>query len=100
MDKNPFPKRWNFIHGSIDHLWGERYFARIIKSHREYEYVMNYIDKNPVVAKLALYPEEWKSSGAFYKAHDISGLVDYFPQERLHYIKLLGDSHPAVCLNA
>jgi putative transposase len=24
-------KRWNSIHGSTDHLWGSRYFARAVK---------------------------------------------------------------------
>jgi putative transposase len=62
-------KRWNFIHGSTDHLWGHRYFARAIKDMREYEYVMNYIDQNPVAAGLVLDPADWKASGAFYKAH-------------------------------
>jgi putative transposase len=45
-------KRWNRIHGSTDHLWGERYFARPIKDPREYFYVMEYIDQNPVKAGL------------------------------------------------
>ena len=82
-------KRWNFIHGSIDHLWGHRFYARTVRDLHEYFNVMNYIDQNPVEAKLALYPAEWKASGAFYKAHDISGLVDYLPYERQQYINLL-----------
>jgi putative transposase len=69
-------KRWNFIHGSTDHLWGERYFARAIKDNEEYEAVMDYIDRNPVVAGLAALPEEWKASAAFYKKSGISALVD------------------------
>jgi putative transposase len=28
-------KRWNFIHGSKDQLWGARYFARAIRSEQE-----------------------------------------------------------------
>jgi putative transposase len=82
-------KRWNFIHGSKDHMWGHRFFARAIKDTREYYHVMNYIDQNPVVVGLALSPAGWKASGAFYKANNLSGLVDYFPQERMNYIKLL-----------
>jgi REP element-mobilizing transposase RayT len=69
-------KRWNFIHGSSDHLWGERYFARAIKDNDEYEAVMDYIDRNPVVAGLAVLPDEWKASAAFYKKCGISDLVD------------------------
>jgi len=69
-------KRWNFIHGSTDHLWGNRYFARAIKDDEEYDAINDYIDRNPVKAGLVASPEEWKASAAFYKKHEISGLVD------------------------
>ena len=69
-------KRWNFIHGSIDHVWGNPFFARAIKDNEEYEAIMNYIDQNPVVVGLAASPEEWKASAAFYKKRGISSLVD------------------------
>jgi putative transposase len=74
-------KRWNFIHGSTDHLWGERYFSRVIKDDGEYEAIMKYIDQNPVVAGLASFPEEWKASAAFYKKHEISSLLDLSPAD-------------------
>jgi len=70
-------KRWNYIHGSKDHLWGERYFTRAIKNLQEYEFVMNYINQNPVVAGLSESPASWKPSGAFYIDRGIPGLVDY-----------------------
>jgi putative transposase len=82
-------KRWNRIHGSIDHLWGERYFARIIKDPQEYFYVMEYIDQNPVKAGLAQTAGEWKASGAYYIRHNLSGMVDYTNSTRLSYIRLL-----------
>lgn len=69
-------KRWNFIHGSTDHMWGNRYFARAIKDNEEYEAINAYINRNPVTAGLAASPEEWKASAAFYKKHEIPGLVD------------------------
>ena len=70
-------RRWNSIHGSTDHLWGQRYFARVIKDPQEYEAVMDYIDQNPVVAGLSATPGEWEASGAFFKAQNIDGLVDF-----------------------
>jgi len=72
-------KRWNFIHGSIDHMWGERYYSRVIKDYKEYNNVMNYIDKNPVKEGYVLNPADWKESGAYYKAHDIEDFVDFYP---------------------
>jgi len=76
-------KRWNFIHGSTDHLWGRRYFARYIKNYSEYEHVTNYIDYNPVKAELAKTPEEWKAGGAYYKLHGLS-LVDNLDFTSIH----------------
>jgi putative transposase len=89
-------KRWNNIHGSSDHLWGHRYFARAVKDPQEYEFIMNYIDQNPVKAGLAPSPAEWRASGAYYKAWDIKGLVDFAPYDRQSYIKLLSPIPPIV----
>jgi len=82
-------KYWNLIHGSNDHLWGHRYFARAIKNQTEYEFVMNYIDQNPVVVGLASTPADWKASGAYYKARNIPGLVDFEHLDRQPHTKLL-----------
>jgi hypothetical protein len=87
-------KYWNKIHGSIDHLWGSRYFARAIKDTLEYEHIMNYIDQNAVVVGLAPTPASWKASGAYYKALNIQGLVDFVPHEP--DIKLLSPIPPIV----
>jgi len=59
-------KRWNSIHGSTDHVWGHRYYARPVKDPQEYDFVINYIDQNPVKAGLAPTPAEWKAGGAYY----------------------------------
>jgi putative transposase len=56
-------KRWNRIHGSTDHLWRARYFARVIKDPRDYFSVMEYIDQNPVKAGLALDAGDMESFG-------------------------------------
>jgi REP element-mobilizing transposase RayT len=82
-------RRWNCIHGSTDHLWGERYFARAIRHTEEFNSVNDCIDQNPVTAGLAHAPADWKASGAFYKARHIPGLVDFAPFERQAHIKLL-----------
>jgi len=82
-------KRWNYIHGSQDHLWGERFFSRPVKDLREYLHVYNYIDQNPVKAGLTQNAQDWKASGAYYIANDLAGLVDYTHLERQAYVKLL-----------
>jgi REP element-mobilizing transposase RayT len=51
-------KRWNSIHGSKDHMWDNRYFARAIRNPQEFEFVMDYIDQNPVKVGLAVNPAD------------------------------------------
>ena len=82
-------RHWNCIHGSTDHVWGERFFARPIKNPEECDFVNNYIDQNHVVVGLAPTPAEWKASGAYYKARNIPSLVDFAPHDRQPYIKLI-----------
>jgi len=81
-------KRWNFIHCSIDHLWGQRFYARAVKDDLEFEYVMNYIDQNPVAAELVSEPVQWNASGAYYRANKLE-LIDYAPFDCKQNIKLL-----------
>jgi putative transposase len=68
-------KRWNCIHCSKDHLWGERFFSRVMKDEDEYLHAHNYIEQNPVKAGLAVNPADWEASGAYYIANNIDGLV-------------------------
>jgi putative transposase len=82
-------KQWNRIHGSTDHMWGERYFARVIRDPREYFQVMEYIDQNPVKAGLVQDIGEWEACGAYHIRHGLSELVDYTGLTRLSYVKML-----------
>ena len=82
-------RRWNCVHGSTDHLWGERYFTRVVKDELEFDFIMHYIDQNPVTAELVLSPEEWKASGAYCKARNITGLVDINPFDSRRQVQLL-----------
>ena len=82
-------KWWNSIHGSEDHMWGERYFAREIRNTNQFDFVMDYIDQNPVVAELSASPEAWLGSGAFYRTRNIPGIVDLDPYGKQAQIELL-----------
>jgi REP element-mobilizing transposase RayT len=59
-------KSWNFIHGSTDHLWGDRYFARVVNTEDDFYRVMFYIDQNPIKAGLVTRIGDWQESGAFH----------------------------------
>jgi putative transposase len=69
-------KRWNYVHGSINHLWGQRFFARPLYTAEGFLAVMSYIDQNPVKAGLVSHPSDWKASGAYHRKHGLNRLVD------------------------
>ncbi|MDR0562336.1 MAG: transposase [Spirochaetaceae bacterium] len=74
-----FAKWWNKRHNTKGHLWGERFFSRIIKDERDFERVSEYIDENPVKAKLVIKPEHWRFGGLFHRLRRIFGLIDQMP---------------------
>jgi len=94
--KTKSAKWWNKVHGSTDHVWGNRYFAREIKNPEEFDIVMNYIDQNPVKSELVTVPADWKACGAYYKARKLPGLVDFSLTERQNNVKLLSPIPPFV----
>ena len=85
-----FAQLWNKKHGLFGHLWGDRFFSRIILGILDFLKVFLYIDNNPVIAGLAKHPDQWEYGGLWhYKKGitDIIGLVDpvvleYFPEHR------------------
>jgi putative transposase len=87
--KGNFAKRWNKIHGIKGHLWGERFFSRIIKDEEDFAKVSEYIDENPVKAKLVQEAKDWKFGGLFHKLRGIIGLVDDVLSGALVFPKLV-----------
>jgi putative transposase len=47
-----FAKAWNKAQGRTGHVWGERFFSRIIDGMRDFLRVREYIAENPVKAGL------------------------------------------------
>ena len=87
--KTQSAKLWNEIHGSMNHVWGDRYFVRKIISIKDFYSVWRYIDENPVKSGLVTYILDWKPSGAYHISKNINELVDYIPKEHTYYIKML-----------
>jgi putative transposase len=74
-----FAQLWNKKHGLSGHLWGDRFFSRIISGILDFLKVFSYIDQNPVVSGLADRPEQWEYGGAWHqknKIHDIIELIN------------------------
>jgi putative transposase len=69
-------KKWNKANNTKGHLWGDRFFSRIIKDEVDFERVSAYIDENPVKAKLVEEAKDWKFGGLFHRLKGIIGLID------------------------
>jgi len=54
-----FAMRFNRIHCLTGHVWGERFYSRIIENLRAYLTIFLYIDSNPLVAGLVSRVEDW-----------------------------------------
>ncbi|WP_411042438.1 REP-associated tyrosine transposase [Treponema sp. TIM-1] len=65
-----FAMAWNRAHFQTGHVWGERFFSKIINDCIEFIKTFHYISQNPVKAQLVKSPEEWEFGGLW---HFISG---------------------------
>lgn len=61
-----FAMTYNRAHGYSGHVWGERFFSKIIEGFREFLEIFRYIDRNPVDAGLVLHDWEWKHGGLWH----------------------------------
>jgi putative transposase len=71
-----FAMRWNRKHNLTGHVWGDRFFSRIIAGIVDYLRVFMYIDANPVKAFLADCPWQWEYGGLWHHRHGIITVVD------------------------
>ena len=84
-----FAQLWNKKHGLSGHLWGDRFFSRIILGILDFLRVFLYIDYNPVIAGMVEHPEQWIHGGLWYHKRGITGIIDldpliieYFPEHQ------------------
>jgi putative transposase len=77
--KSVYAISWNKRHGQSGHVWGERFYSRIISGFNDLVNVINYIDNNPVKAGLVSNPIKWEESGLCYRILGHKGLVDRAP---------------------
>jgi putative transposase len=58
-----FAMAYNRRQGRTGHVWGERYFSKILGTLREFETTFRYIDENPVAAGAVPLPWQWRCGG-------------------------------------
>ena len=64
-----FAQKWNRLHGIHGHVWGERFFSKVLDSLSEVARTIAYVALNPVRVGLARVPEEWRFGGAYHRKH-------------------------------
>jgi putative transposase len=71
-----FAKLWNKENNTKGHVWGERFFSRIIKDAEDFQNVSRYIDENPVRANIVKEASEWEFGGFFHRLKGITKIID------------------------
>ncbi|MDR1904491.1 MAG: transposase [Treponema sp.] len=71
-----FAMLWNRRRQVTGHLWGDRFFSRIITGVLDLLRVFLYIDNNPVDAQLIDHPWGWKYGGLWHHRMGIRDITD------------------------
>ena len=74
-----FAKAWNKAHNRTGHVWGERFYSRIIRGVGEFLRVRGYVAENPVRAGLVEEAGEWVYGSVYQRLHGQSDLLDEPP---------------------
>ena len=74
-----FAMKWNRIHKTSGHVWGERFHSKILDSLLSYLRASHYVDENPVAAGLVDRAEQWRYGGLWYSRFGPPGLLDTSP---------------------
>ncbi|MHB9294760.1 hypothetical protein PilKf_00487 [Pillotina sp. SPG140] len=76
--KMVFAIRWNKMHKTTGHVWGDRFHARVIENREDFLRVFRYINQNPVKAGLVNQAKEWIFGGLHHYLHNILHIVTTF----------------------
>jgi putative transposase len=85
-----FAMAYNRELGINGHVWGGRFFSRIINDIREYVHIYKYIDANPARANLVMAASDWKYGGAFHRKRRDLSILDPLPRIFSVAIRLVG----------
>ena len=75
-----FAMAFNKLMGYTGHVWGSRFFSRIISGLRELMRVFEYIDNNPVRANQVVDRRQWRYGGLWHRRTGDRGIIDALPE--------------------
>jgi putative transposase len=86
-----YAKAWNKAHGVKGHLWGDRFFSRILRTGMAFMDVFKYISRNPVKAGLAGRADEWEYGGVCHFIKGETSIIDIPPLIKAAYQAFICD---------
>ena len=81
-----FAQYWNKKHYLSGHLWGDRFFSRVISGFFDFIKVFRYIDNNPITANIVKNIEQWQYSGLWHHKNGIKEIVDNLDPFELFFL--------------
>jgi putative transposase len=61
-----FAMAWNRKHHTNGHVWGERFFSKILNNLKEFLKTFTYVTKNPASAQLVGRIDKWEFGGLWH----------------------------------
>jgi hypothetical protein len=89
-----FAMAYNRIHGLVGHVWGSRFYSRIVSGLREFLKMFKYIDDNPVVSHQVEEKQAWRFGGLW---HHRAGIVELCSPLQL-FLELTFPEHKQIML--
>jgi putative transposase len=75
--KGNFARYWNKVHHKQrGHLWGKRFFSKIVDDVRQFLRVFDYIDNNPKQAGIVERAEDWEFGGLYHHRQGRTDVVE------------------------
>lgn len=71
-----FAQLWNRHHGLTGHLWGERFYSRVLETFVDLFQTSQYIDQNPVQAGLVHKVTDWLFGGVHQRQQGLRIILD------------------------
>jgi putative transposase len=91
-----FAMAWNRKHLTSGHVWGERFFSKVIDSMREFVKTFIYVSQNPVEAQVTGRAEDWQFGGLWHFIignREILGEPSFFTSFMYHWYYRLFTIH-------
>lgn len=85
---------YNKANNTCGHIWGERYFSRIIRHMPDYISTNQYIDNNPVKERLTSRTKDWPWCACYHRSRGLYILASPLPA----WLLLVLPAHAQLCL--